>query len=129
MEQEPSAALSPLIAPRLHRAKREQWTMNNNVPKGMCHLCSLRGPTEPWGAPAFQEQQENHWEGIIMGWSMVGAALPAWIWTSALHGSHRSEDRAWFGNEQESRAVGAVAGQAGGGARLWEGKIQTGGVL
>lgn len=88
-------------------------------------------PRGTLGAPAVQEQQERHWEGITVGWSMVIAALPAWNLISitacepragrTLHGPR-------LGMEQESRAVGAVPGQAGGGARLWEGKIQTEGV-
>lgn len=89
-------------------------------------------PRGTLGAPAVQEQQERHWEGITVGWFMVVAALPDWTLTSTtacepravrtLHGPG-------LGMEQESRAVGAVPGQAGGGAHLWEGKIQTEGVL
>lgn len=95
--------------------------MNNDIPKGMCHLCSLHGPTEPRGLP--WEQQERHREGITVGWSVVVAALPARTLTSPsgfesravrlLHGPG-------VGMEQEGTGTGAVPGEAGGGARLGE---------
>lgn len=95
--------------------------MNNDIPKGMCRLCSLHGPTEPRGLP--WEQQERHREGITVEWSVVVAALPARTSTSPsgfesravrpLHGPG-------VGTEQEGTGTGAVPGEAGGGARLGE---------
>lgn len=87
---------------------------------------AISAPCGTLGAPAFQEQQERHWEGISMGWSMVVAALPAWTLIVCESGAVRTLHGPGLGVEQESRAVGAVPGD---GAWLWEGKIQTEGVL
>lgn len=95
-------------------------------PKGDVPLLLPPRPHGTLGAPAFWEQQERHWEGITMGWSMVVAALPARTLTSTMACESRAVRTLHgpgLGMEQECRAVGAVPGQAGGGKRKYRQKV------
>lgn len=74
----PSPHLSlPLLSQEGTMDKEQQ------CPQGDVPLLLPSQPHGALGAPALWEQQERHWEGVNVGWTVVGAALPAWTLTSA----------------------------------------------